>query len=849
MFIVECQKNQARVRQTEPITSGSQNVYVVQFRLSEEWDPLVATAVFMASNRIVNVLLDEDRECMIPWEVMQYAGEQVMVGVFGTMNGNVILPTIWASMGNLQQGVTTGIYPTEPTPEIYLQLVDQLNRLRLQIEKGIPYSIDGIIDTNITSYFDLSDYQLPRQVILLNSSIGPEDDPLHYNNGIVHLEDVDYLDENNQHVYGVRLTDYDGNVYDLLYDNYDPAAKFIKKIQIRNGDIRNDYELARSEGFTGTLAEWLESLKGADGKDGKDGENGLDALWYTGNAVTINGTANVSTAKPAILTSNFNRQPIDGDVLMVPVIQNSITYYGIYQVENITETTAQLNPKLVTRVTPQDGKDGADGLNPLYYIGPVLLLKGEVMSMASEQDTVLGGTEPAIPLDENQTISNDQFTRTPVEGDVVTIPVYWGQCAYLIAYSVGSVREEESVLSPVNYMNTTGPTGAPGEQALWASLVSDNKPKVNDTMTVEYRTDASGSGGIMLSAENDYTTPFNRLPIRRESFSGMLVSSDPENNPFTCYVSGIVVKVSMKASQNVSGGVYSVTVSFDLVSDIAGGGSSFELDLMSSEDVDAVVDGDLLEGRPNAALGAVGLNYFYGGIKEIANRLFETDLKSFTVSAVLLNPNWVENSSDKGKYCWTYTPDIRFSEENIRTQLYYVRGYIFVNGVETYGAFINWENTFVTDGNGDFRRSVIFYSDAIPTENVQITVLYTASVLSELEPGFTPIIVRSPSVAPPEYGGTGQTTLESSMLELMKAVPYYSNHSFSYSTDRIPIFQSSTNEIAQLSLSSLLIWATGRSSSLTSAGTDYTTARSRAISLTTTAPTSGVNGCLYGVYS
>ena len=46
------------------------------------------------------------------------------------------------------------------------------------------------------------------------------------------------------------------------------------------------YELAVQNGFTGTLTEWLNSLKGADGKDGingkdgangKDGENGLSA--------------------------------------------------------------------------------------------------------------------------------------------------------------------------------------------------------------------------------------------------------------------------------------------------------------------------------------------------------------------------------------------------------------------------------------------------------------------------------------------------------------------------------------------------------------------------------------------
>ncbi len=36
------------------------------------------------------------------------------------------------------------------------------------------------------------------------------------------------------------------------------------------------YELAVQEGFTGSLAEWLNSLKGADGKDGADGVNGKD---------------------------------------------------------------------------------------------------------------------------------------------------------------------------------------------------------------------------------------------------------------------------------------------------------------------------------------------------------------------------------------------------------------------------------------------------------------------------------------------------------------------------------------------------------------------------------------------
>lgn len=38
------------------------------------------------------------------------------------------------------------------------------------------------------------------------------------------------------------------------------------------------YELAVQEGFIGSLAEWLESLKGNDGKDGTDGVNGQDGF-------------------------------------------------------------------------------------------------------------------------------------------------------------------------------------------------------------------------------------------------------------------------------------------------------------------------------------------------------------------------------------------------------------------------------------------------------------------------------------------------------------------------------------------------------------------------------------------
>lgn len=43
-------------------------------------------------------------------------------------------------------------------------------------------------------------------------------------------------------------------------------------------DGKSAYELARANGFEGTEAEWLESLRGKDGRDGVDGKEGPQGI-------------------------------------------------------------------------------------------------------------------------------------------------------------------------------------------------------------------------------------------------------------------------------------------------------------------------------------------------------------------------------------------------------------------------------------------------------------------------------------------------------------------------------------------------------------------------------------------
>ena len=87
----------------------------------------------------------------------------------------------------------------------------------------------------------------------------------------------------------VRPSGFDGESCNVppTPDLYAQLLEEMKKLlsEMQNGSNGKDgenglsaYELAVQEGFTGSLADWLESLKGADGKDGVDGKNGIDGV-------------------------------------------------------------------------------------------------------------------------------------------------------------------------------------------------------------------------------------------------------------------------------------------------------------------------------------------------------------------------------------------------------------------------------------------------------------------------------------------------------------------------------------------------------------------------------------------
>lgn len=121
MFILYANKTQLTVRRREPMTSGSVNVYQVQFDFSEDWDGLTKTAVFRAGRTLKSVLLDDISRCELPWEVLADPERLVMAGVYGTRNDDMVLPTCWASLGTVLEGAIPGTDARPPTPDLWEQ--------------------------------------------------------------------------------------------------------------------------------------------------------------------------------------------------------------------------------------------------------------------------------------------------------------------------------------------------------------------------------------------------------------------------------------------------------------------------------------------------------------------------------------------------------------------------------------------------------------------------------------------------------------------------------------------------------------------------------------------------------
>lgn len=151
MFILYANKTNLTVRKREAMTSGSVNVYQVQFEFSEDWEGLTKTAVFETRGRSRAVLLDDTGLCTIPREVLAVPKTTLRVGVYGAW-GDMVLPTVWAHLGAILEGAAPagGLCPS--APELWEQAL---------AGKGDGLALDGQTLKLLSGEETLSQVELP----------------------------------------------------------------------------------------------------------------------------------------------------------------------------------------------------------------------------------------------------------------------------------------------------------------------------------------------------------------------------------------------------------------------------------------------------------------------------------------------------------------------------------------------------------------------------------------------------------------------------------------------------------------------------------------------------------------
>lgn len=118
---VQCIDQAISFLNTPVISSGNVNYDRIVFDFCSRWDGYVKTAIFYRNKDEVYYQLLEGDSCLIPNEVLGEKGV-VYIGVFGTQGDKTITSQVLTY--RIQEGaVTEDLKPSDPTPDIYAQLV------------------------------------------------------------------------------------------------------------------------------------------------------------------------------------------------------------------------------------------------------------------------------------------------------------------------------------------------------------------------------------------------------------------------------------------------------------------------------------------------------------------------------------------------------------------------------------------------------------------------------------------------------------------------------------------------------------------------------------------------------
>lgn len=190
------------------------------------WDGLQKTAVFRGAQ--TKDVLNVGGSVEIPVETLSEVGRELWVGICGTnAEGTMVIPTLWAKLGTVWSSADpSGDLSADPELPVWAQLLAMIGNV-------------GQLETQNRE----SLVQALNELALRQPEEATPDD------AVLAAAVAAYMRQNP------------------------PAPGTDGK---DGTDGLSAYEIAREQGFGGTVAQWLESLQGKDGKNGADGKDGAD---------------------------------------------------------------------------------------------------------------------------------------------------------------------------------------------------------------------------------------------------------------------------------------------------------------------------------------------------------------------------------------------------------------------------------------------------------------------------------------------------------------------------------------------------------------------------------------------
>lgn len=121
MIKVTFNKTCGRCVQSEPLTSGMVG-QPIEFEYSADFGGLTLTAVFTNGKKTADVL-NPDKQCVIPHEVLDTVGAVVKVGIYAVKGNELVIPTVYATIGIVLKGADpSGDTSADPTLPVWAQL-------------------------------------------------------------------------------------------------------------------------------------------------------------------------------------------------------------------------------------------------------------------------------------------------------------------------------------------------------------------------------------------------------------------------------------------------------------------------------------------------------------------------------------------------------------------------------------------------------------------------------------------------------------------------------------------------------------------------------------------------------